>query len=144
MVIKIERFIYKYVYIHKCIYPNIGHIALMWMNGICWNWIELVIELKKKSVRIIHYPRLDTVLMVEDLLKKSEAVISRNEIMRRLPKKMIRQTLNVILYYLEDSGKVYISKKGVSWVWHEDISPTLQKKLNESVKIERVENEKRD
>ncbi len=114
------------------------------MNGICWNWIESVIELKKKSVRVIHYPRLDTVLMVEDLLKKSEAVVSRNEIMRRLPKKMIRQTLNVILYYLEDGGKVYISKKGVSWVWHEDISSTLQKKLNESVKIERVENEKRD
>ncbi len=97
--------------------------------------IELMMELENKPVRVIHYPRLDTVLMVEDLLKKSEAVVSRNEIMRRLPKKMIRQTLNVILNYLEDGGKVYISKKGVSWIWHEDISPALQKKLKESVKI---------
>ncbi|MDP2750174.1 MAG: hypothetical protein Q8O89_05055 [Nanoarchaeota archaeon] len=94
-----------------------------------------MMELGKKPVRIIHYPRLDTVLMVEDSLKKSEAVISKNELMRRLPKKMIRQTLNVILNYLEDAGKVYISKKGVSWIWHEDISPTLQKKLKDSVKI---------
>ena len=62
--------------------------------------------------KILHYPRLDTVLMVENVLKKADLVVSKNELLRRLPKQIMRQTLNVILNYLEEKGVIMTGKKG--------------------------------
>ena len=82
---------------------------------------------------VIHYPRLDTVLMVEEVLKHAELAISRSELMRRLPKQMMRQTLNLILRYLEEKGLIMIGSKGVLWV-HND-SPKMRKLLEGSVAV---------
>lgn len=80
---------------------------------------------------VLHYPRLDTVLMVEKVLKKAELSISRNELLRRLPKQIMRQTLNVILNYLEEKGLIMIGEKGILWIHNE--SPKMKKLLKESV-----------
>lgn len=82
--------------------------------------------------QVLHYPRLDTVLMVEKLIKKAKDPLSKNEIDRRLPKKIMRPTLNLILKYLEESGKIAIFKEGIIWIYIEDISPTLRKKLEKA------------
>ena len=74
---------------------------------------------------ILHYPRLDTVLMVEDILKEADLAISRNELLRRLPKQMMRQTLNVILGYLEEKGVIMTGERGILWVQN-DILSTLK------------------
>lgn len=79
---------------------------------------------------VIHYPRLDTVLMVEKVLKNANLAISKNELIRRLPKKVMRQTLNVILNYLEDKGMIIIGGKGILWV-HND-NPKMKKLLEQS------------
>ncbi|MEK6889401.1 MAG: hypothetical protein AABW80_04835 [Nanoarchaeota archaeon] len=71
-----------------------------------------------KELSIIHYPNLKTVLMVEKVLKKAEMCIDREEIKRRLPVKIMHQTLNVILKYLEDKGLIVDSHKGVLWVYN--------------------------
>ncbi len=42
------------------------------------------------SKSIIHYPRLDMVLMVENTLKNAELLISKNELLRLLPKQVMR------------------------------------------------------
>jgi len=84
---------------------------------------------------ILHYPRLDTVLSVEELLKKSKEPLSKNEIDRRLKNKIMRATLNVILEYLEQSGKIAILKEGIIWIYKEDISKKLREKLNKGISV---------
>lgn len=87
----------------------------------------------RKMQQIIHYPRLDTILSVETTIKKAKTPLSKNEIDRRLPKQIMRQTLNVILNYLEESGKIALLKEGIIWIYQKDISKGLRKALAESV-----------
>ncbi len=77
---------------------------------------------------VLHYPRLDTMLMIEETLKKAETPISKSELQRRLPKQVMRQTLNLILKYLEQRGMVLTGKKGVLWIFAE------RKELNRLIK----------
>ena len=85
--------------------------------------------------KILHYPRLDTILAVEMLFKKAKDPLSKNEIDRRLHKKIMRPTLNVILHYLEDSGKIAILKEGIIWIHKEDISKRLRARLERAVPV---------
>ena len=80
------------------------------------------------STQAIHMPRLDTVLMVEDILKEAREVLTLAEIKRRLPRKVMHQTLLQILDYLQVSGKIIIGTKGILWVF------TERKELNELIK----------
>ena len=66
-----------------------------------------------------HSPTLNTVLMVENTLKEAGEVITLAELKRRLPKKIMHQTLIKILDYLQISGKIIISTKGILWVYTE-------------------------
>ena len=75
-----------------------------------------------------HSPTLNTVLMVEDTLKDAGEVITLAELKRRLPKKIMHQTLIKILDYLQISGKIIIGTKGVLWVY------TERKELDELIK----------
>ena len=80
--------------------------------------------------QVLHYQRLDTVLMVENVLKKADLAISKNELLRRLPKQIMRQTLNVILDYLEEKGVIMTGEKGILWIYNE--SPKMKKLLEKS------------
>ena len=82
---------------------------------------------------ILHYPRLDTILNVENIIREAKDPISKNEIDRRLEKKIMRPTLNTILEYLQDSGKIAILKEGIVWIYRKDISQKLRQKLAESI-----------
>jgi len=86
-----------------------------------------------KDKEIIHYPNLKTVLMVEDLLKKSDGPITRAEIKRKLPVEIMHQTLNVVLRYLEEKGMIYDGRKGITWLYNPD--PKFQEMLRKSVKV---------
>lgn len=85
--------------------------------------------------QIMHYPRLDTILNVENIIKRSDKPLSKNEIDRRLKKKIMRPTLNVILDYLEQSGKIAVLKEGIIWIYKEDISKSLRDKLKKGVTV---------
>ncbi len=76
----------------------------------------------------IHSPTLNTVLMVEELLKEAGEILTIAEIKRKLPKKVMHQTLLQILDYLQVSGKVLIGTKGILWVHAE------RKELEEMIK----------
>ncbi len=82
---------------------------------------------------ILHFPTLRTVMMVEDTIRKADAVISRNELKRRLPVKIMHQTLNLILEYLENSGKIMIGSKGISWLQQDN--PRLRAMLKRAVRV---------
>jgi len=79
------------------------------------------------SKKIIHFPNLSTVLAVEKVLKESSLMINREELKRRLPVKIMHQTLNLILSYLEERGLIIDSRKGILWVYNE--SPILRKEI---------------
>lgn len=85
--------------------------------------------------QVLHYPRLDTVLNVEKVIKNSKEPLSKNGIDRKLPKQIMRPTLNLILKYLEDSGKIAILKEGIIWIYREDISNKLKNKLKKAKTI---------
>ena len=80
----------------------------------------------------IHMPRLDTVLMVEDTIKKLDYYPTKNQLWRSLPKSVMWQTFNVIIDYLEQSNKIIIDKEGeIVWVFADN--PKLKELLRKAV-----------
>ena len=69
------------------------------------------------QTQIMHSPTLDTVLMVEHTLQDAKEVIKIAELKRRLPRKVMHQTLMRILDYLQENGKILITTKGVVWTY---------------------------
>jgi len=82
---------------------------------------------------IIHYPSLRTMLMVEKVLKEADIIIDREEIKRRLPVKIMHQTLNIILKYLEEKGMIIDSHKGILWIYNP--SQKLRKAIEKSTEV---------
>ncbi len=87
----------------------------------------------KSQTEIIHYPNLKTVLEVEKVLKSSNTLLNKEQIKERLPAKIMHQTLNVILDYLEDSGKILATGKGIIWTFNE--SPKFRELKEKSVRV---------
>ncbi|MFC1741041.1 hypothetical protein ACFL3V_00710 [Nanoarchaeota archaeon] len=70
---------------------------------------------KKKATKF-HSPTLNTILMVEAVLEDNEgAFLSIPELKAKLPKKVNHNTLMQVLAYLEESNKISVSLKGVTW-----------------------------
>lgn len=77
--------------------------------------------------QIIHYPSLKTILMVEKVLKTAELTINREELKRRLPNKIMHQTLNLILDYMKKRGLIMDGPNGILWIYNP--SPKLAREL---------------
>jgi len=65
----------------------------------------------------MHSPTLNTVIMVERVLQEAKEIIKVSELKRRLPKQVMHSTLLQILDYLQESGKILITTKGVVWLY---------------------------
>ena len=88
------------------------------------------------ETQTIHMPRLDTVLMVEDTIKKLKYYPTKNQLWRALPKSVMWQTFNVILEYLEKSNKILIDKSGlIVWIFADN--PKIKALLAKSVPYKR-------
>ncbi len=84
--------------------------------------------------RVIHSPTLNTVLMVESTIKNAkESIITVPEIKKQLPKKVNHNTLMRILEYLEESNKIAVSIKGITWI--HNTNPNLQKAIREGLEL---------
>jgi hypothetical protein len=71
----------------------------------------------KKEEKQVHWPTLNTIMMVEDTLKSSkEKVISVADLKKELPRQVNHITLMVILEYLEKSKKIDVTLKGITWI----------------------------
>lgn len=68
---------------------------------------------------ILHSPTLESVIMVEKTIQKYSQECGKYQLWKKLPKKMMYQTFQVILGYLEDSGKILIDKDGcILWTYN--------------------------
>ncbi|NOZ80747.1 MAG: hypothetical protein GXP63_03670 [DPANN group archaeon] len=66
--------------------------------------------------QILHYPNLRTVLIVERIIQEADTIVSKAELKRKLPTQIMHQTLNLVLEYLEMSGKIMLGSKGITWI----------------------------
>lgn len=81
-----------------------------------------------------HWPTLNTVIMVEDTIKKmNDSVISIAELKRKLPRQVNHNTLMLILQYLEKSNKIAATLKGITWIYN--TNPHLKKSINEGMEL---------
>ena len=84
-------------------------------------------------MNIVHYPSLKTILAIEDVVKNADIALSRNQILARLPTKVMRSTLNLALAYMEKRGLVLETKKGFIWTFNP--SKRLEKAENEGLEV---------
>lgn len=56
--------------------------------------------------------------LVEKTLKNAGELMTVAELKRRLPKKVLHQTLVQILDYLQESGKILAGRKGILWIYY--------------------------
>ena len=62
-------------------------------------------------------PTLNTILMVEDTLKNSpDSVVTVSKLKKMLPRQVNHNTLMIILDYLEQSNKIVVGLKGITWI----------------------------
>lgn len=70
------------------------------------------------QLQVVHYPTLKTILAIEKVVQKANEAVSRNQILERLPTKVMRSTLNVALGYMERRGLVLETKNGFVWTFN--------------------------
>ena len=72
-----------------------------------------------KQITVLHSPTLESVLMVERTIQKYTQECGKYQLWKKLPKKMMYQTFQVILDYLEQSSKILIDKDGcIIWTYN--------------------------
>mgnify|MGYP001574715015 CR=1 FL=1 len=77
---------------------------------------------------ILHYPQLNSILMIEKIIQEMDIYPTRMELWKALPKKMQYQTFKLILAYLEKSNKILFDKNKIIWIFPNN------KKLNDFIK----------
>ncbi len=95
-----------------------------------------MIKMSKATLmeRLEHSPTLNTVLMVENVIKNSKnSIITVPGIKRALPRQINHNTLMIILEYLEESGKIVVTMKGITWI--HNTNPNLRKAITRIPKI---------
>jgi len=81
-----------------------------------------------------HSPTLNTVLMVEETIKNMEdSIVTLPELKAKLPKQVNHNTLKIILIYLEESNKIAVSMRGITWIHNPN--PTLREAIRKGLEL---------
>ena len=83
--------------------------------------------------KVLHEPRLDTILMVENTIKEAGSYMTKKELLESLPRQIQYQTFSRILDYLESSNKIMFDGREIVWIFPDN--PKLRKLLKTSVKL---------
>lgn len=82
---------------------------------------------------ILHYPKLNSILMVEKAIQDSEDYPTKMQLWESLPKKMQYQTFKLILGYLEMSNKIMFEGGKIIWIFVNN--KKLNKLIQEAVSV---------
>ncbi len=89
---------------------------------------------KGVQITIQHSPTLNTVLMVENAIRNAKySVVTVAQIKRMLPKQVNHNTLMTVLAYLEESNKIAVTLKGITWIHNPN--PNLRKAIAKGMEI---------
>lgn len=85
-------------------------------------------NLLKKATNA-RFPRLDTILMVEEFIKKYDGEFRKKQLWEALPKKIMYPTFSLIIDYLIISEKISVDSEGkIGWIFYpEDIEEKMKK-----------------
>ncbi|MFC1682438.1 hypothetical protein ACFL0X_02385 [Nanoarchaeota archaeon] len=83
--------------------------------------------------QILHFPKLDTILMVEKTIQNSDDYPTRMQLWNSLPKKVQYQTFKLILDYLEKSNKIMFETEKIIWIFSN--SKKLNQLIQEAVSV---------
>lgn len=82
----------------------------------------------QKKEQVLRYPRLDTVLMVEQTIRNCDGEFKKKALWEHLPKKMMYQTFCVIIDYLLYSKKISIDSEGkIGWISYPKTAEEIEK-----------------
>ena len=87
-----------------------------------------------RSTREVHWPNLQTLLMIEKSIKEADIPPKRTELWRSLPKRPMYQTFRKALEYLDASGKIMIDRND-RVVWVAADSPRLEALFKRAVVV---------
>ena len=91
-----------------------------------------MISSKKEDFQLQHAPNLNTVIMVENVLKE-QSTIKVSQLKKLLPRQVNHNTLKIILEYLEESNKIAVSLKGITWI--HSTNPSLKKAITQGLEL---------
>ncbi len=75
-------------------------------------------SIQRKKSKILRYPRLDTVIMVEQFIEEHSGEFKIYQLWKNLPKKVMYQTYKVIISYLLEINKIAIdSEEKIGYIW---------------------------
>ena len=74
-------------------------------------------------------PTLQTVLMVEKFIEKNSGDYKKTELWNSLPKKVMWQTFQIIISYLESIGKIAFDNEGfIVYIWNPELVKRFRNK----------------
>ena len=79
--------------------------------------VQETVMVRKREYSEQRSPTLNTVMMVEDTLRKAGEVLTIGKLKRMLPKQVMHQTLMAVIDYLEYSGKIIVHEGKVLWTF---------------------------
>jgi len=72
-------------------------------------------------------PTLQTVLMVEKFIDENSGEYKKTELFNNLPKKVMWQTFQVVMEYLESINKIVYDKEGyIVYIWNPEFSNKIK------------------
>lgn len=92
----------------------------------------MAITINKKEleneIRLDFNPTLESILMVERIIKKYSGEYTTFQLWKKLPRKITYQAYKVIISYLINSNKITMdSRKVLVWIWNPDMIDRLEK-----------------
>jgi hypothetical protein len=88
--------------------------------------------IQKSNKYNVRSPTLQTVLMVEGFIKEHSGEYKKTEIFENLPKKVMWNTFQVIMSYLEESLRILVEKDGkITYIWN----PKFYEKIKDRPEI---------
>ena len=92
------------------------NLSEIFIYQLIYSYFMVLESVKSPYVRS---PTLDTVIMVEKAIEENSGEFTRTELWKLLPKKVMWQTFQVIIEYLERSYRIIIEKDGkVTYIWN--------------------------
>jgi hypothetical protein len=80
---------------------------------------------------ILHQPKLNTIRMVEQKLKKKKHFRTKHQLFKSLLGKVMYPTITAILDYLEESNKIAYKKDGsIVWIFKGSINSKKVSKVS--------------
>jgi len=94
--------------------------------------MELIRQLiGKREIQEVRFPRLDTVLMVENFIKEHDGEFKKKQLWLAMPKGIMYQTFSIIIDYLLVSGKISVDAEGkIGWIFYPEEAEKRLKKAH--------------